>query len=58
MPIAPGRVSPLRPVPTDIERPEYVGRPLPTPYLGPEVKDAETIAAMRVAGRIAAGALQ
>ena len=41
-----------------IERPEYVGRPMPTPYLGPEVKDDETIAAMRVAGRIAAQALQ
>ncbi len=58
MPLAPGRLSPLRPVPADIERPEYVGRPAPTPYLGPEVKDADTIAAMRVAGRIAAQALQ
>ncbi len=58
MPLAPGRVSPTRPVPPAIERPEYVGRPQPTPYLGPEVKDAETIEAMRVAGRIAAQALQ
>jgi methionyl aminopeptidase len=58
MTVAPGRISPVRPVPADIERPEYVGRPQPTPYLGPEVKDAETIAAMRVAGRIAAQALQ
>jgi methionyl aminopeptidase len=48
----------VRPVPADIERPEYVGRPQPTPYLGPEIKDAETIAAMRVAGRVAAQALQ
>ena len=58
MSLAPGRVSPLRAVPAAIERPEYVGRPQPTPYLGPEVKDADTVAAMRVAGRIAAQALQ
>jgi methionyl aminopeptidase len=56
--LAPGHVSPMRTVPADIERPEYVGRAQPTPYLGPEVKDAETIEAMRVAGRIAAQALQ
>jgi methionyl aminopeptidase len=48
----------MRPVPADVERPEYVGRPQPTPYLGPEVKDTETIEAMRIAGRIAAQALQ
>ena len=58
MSLAPGHLSPLRAVPVDIERPEYVGRPQPTPYLGPEVKDADTIAAMRIAGRIAAEALQ
>jgi methionyl aminopeptidase len=58
MSLAPGHLSPLRAVPVDIERPEYVGRPQPTPYLGPEVKDADTIAAMRIAGRIAAQALQ
>jgi len=45
-------------VPTHIARPEYVDRPAPTPYTGPEVKDAETIAKMRIAGRIAAQALQ
>ncbi len=47
----------MRSVPAAIPRPEYVGRPAPTPYDGPERKDAETIAAMRVAGRIAADAL-
>jgi methionyl aminopeptidase len=47
----------MRSVPTAIPRPEYVGRPAPTPYEGPERKDAETIAAMRIAGRIAADAL-
>jgi methionyl aminopeptidase len=45
-------------VPPGIPRPEYVDRPAPTPYTGPEVKDEETIARMRVAGRIAAQALQ
>ncbi|MGB8022251.1 MAG: type I methionyl aminopeptidase [Candidatus Nanopelagicales bacterium] len=57
MALTPGRVSPRRPVPARIPRPEYVGRPHPTPYAGPEVKDAQTIAAMRVAGRLAAQAL-
>jgi methionyl aminopeptidase len=57
-PLRPGRISPRRPVPASIQRPEYVDRPAPTPYTGPEVKDAETIERMRVAGRIAAQALQ
>jgi len=56
--IAPATVSPRRPVPTHIPRPEYVDRPGPAPYDGPEVKDRETIERMRVAGRLAAQALQ
>ena len=55
--VAPGALSPRRPVPTTIARPEYVDRPAPTPYTGPEVKDADTIERMRVAGRIAANAM-
>ncbi|TQL50969.1 type I methionyl aminopeptidase [Ornithinicoccus hortensis] len=55
--LAPGRVSPRRPVPASITRPEYVDRPAPAPFTGSEVKDAETIEAMRVACRIAAQAL-
>ena len=55
--LSPGRVSPVRDVPASITRPEYVGRPGPARYTGPEVKDAGTIARMRVAGRIAAEAL-
>ena len=55
--VAPGTVSPWREVPARIPRPDYVGRPSPTPYTGPEVKDAETIERMRVAGRIAADAM-
>ena len=47
----------VRQVPPTIARPEYVGQPRPARYTGPEVKDADTIARMRVAGRIAAQAL-
>ena len=47
----------MRQVPAPIVRPEYVGRPAPTPYRGSEDKDLETIEAMRIAGRIAADAL-
>jgi methionyl aminopeptidase len=53
----PGRLSPPRQVPAHIVRPEYVGKRAPT--LGEnDVKDAETIAAMRIAGRLAAQALE
>ena len=55
--VAPGVVSPRRPVPASIERPEYVDRPAPARDSGSEVKDAETIERMRVAGRIAAQAM-
>ena len=44
-------------MPASIARPEYVDRPAPAKYTGPEVKDAETIERMRIAGRIAARAL-
>jgi methionyl aminopeptidase len=52
-----GTVSPIRPVPARIPRPEYVGKKAPTPDGGPEVKDAETIELMRAAGKLAAQAL-
>ena len=55
--LTPGKVSPRRPVPVSIARPEYVDRPRPTPFTGSEVKDDETVALMRVAGRLAAQAL-
>jgi methionyl aminopeptidase len=55
--VAPGVVSPRRPVPAPIERPEYVDKPAPARDHGPEVKDAETVEKMRVAGRIAAQAM-
>jgi methionyl aminopeptidase len=55
--VQPGTVSPRRPVPAAIARPEYVDRPAPAPYDGPEVKSPEIIERMRVAGRIAAQAM-
>ena len=54
--VAPAVVSSRRPVPAHIPRPEYVDRPAPARYTGPEVKDAETIERMRAAGRLAAQA--
>ena len=52
-----GTLSPERAVPGSIDRPEYVGQTVPLPYKGPLVRDADTIARMRVASRIAAQAL-
>jgi len=54
--IAPASISPRRDVPASIPRPEYVDKPAPAPFTGNEVKDADTIARMRVACRLAAQA--
>ncbi|MFG1695941.1 type I methionyl aminopeptidase [Nonomuraea sp. NPDC049309] len=55
--LQPGRVSPMRKVPAHIERPEYVGKKRPKTG-EPDVKTPEIIERMRVAGRIAAQALE
>ena len=55
--LVPGTLSATRSVPARIVRPEYVGKPGPKPYTGPDVQSAETIERMRIAGRIAAQAL-
>ncbi|MFN8046185.1 MAG: type I methionyl aminopeptidase [Dermatophilaceae bacterium] len=55
--VAPGSVSARRAVPAAIVAPEYVDRPTPVEGREPNVKSAETIEAMRVAGRIAARAM-
>ena len=47
----------MRTVPSNIPRPEYVGRTAPERFTGSEVKDSDTIERMRIAGRIAADAL-
>ena len=52
----PGRLSPARQVPADIQRPEYVGRKHPKTG-EPDVKTPEIIERMRVAGHLAAQAL-
>jgi methionyl aminopeptidase len=57
-PLRPGVISPRRDVPGRIVRPHYVNAKAGTPadYDDPMVKDPETIARMRAAGRIAADA--
>ena len=55
--LKPGVVSPMRSVPNSNPRPEYVGKKSPKRYRGSEVQSQETIEKMRIAGRIAAGAL-
>lgn len=55
--LVPGRISPRRPVPASIARPEYVDRPAPRPFTGNEVKSPETIERIRRAARLAAQAL-
>jgi methionyl aminopeptidase len=52
-----GTISARRPVPASRVRPPYVDRSGPADLDDPMIKDPATIAAMRVAGRIAADAL-
>ncbi len=53
-----GVVSPMRPVPASIPRPEYVGRTGPERVTASEVKSPETIERIRAASKIAAQALE
>ncbi|GAA0243358.1 type I methionyl aminopeptidase [Actinomadura nitritigenes] len=55
--LRPGNISPMRKVPAQIPRPEYVGKKRPKTG-EPDVKTPETIERMRVAGKIAAQALE
>jgi methionyl aminopeptidase len=56
--LIPGRVSPMRPVPSRIPRPEYVGRPGPAPYTRGDLYTPEEIELIRASGRIAAQAIE
>lgn len=56
--LEPGTLTPKRPVPRNIPRPEYVGRTGPERVTASDVKDASTIARIRAAGRVAARALE
>jgi methionyl aminopeptidase len=58
MALIPGILSPRREVPPKIARPEYVGKKAPAPYVGSEIQSEETIAKMRIAGRLAARAME
>jgi len=55
--LRPGTISPRRAVPPSIARPFYVDSKGPADHDDPMVKDPDTIARMRIAGRIAADAL-
>lgn len=55
--LSPGVQSPTRPVPKSIPRPEYVGKATAREGSEPWVQTAEVIERMRLASRIAAGAL-
>ncbi|MDO5719347.1 MAG: type I methionyl aminopeptidase [Actinomycetaceae bacterium] len=54
----PGKLSPERPVPAHIERPEYLFHDGPEVVTTSDVKTPEVIERIRKAGKIAAGALQ
>jgi methionyl aminopeptidase len=55
-PLVPGTIGPWRQVPSQIARPEYVGKKRPKPYAGSYVQTAEIIEKMRIASRLAAQA--
>ena len=55
--LRPGTQSPWREVPAHIPRPEYVGRKEPNRNIGSEIKSADVIERMRLAGKLAAQAL-
>ncbi|WP_460761923.1 type I methionyl aminopeptidase [Nocardiopsis oceani] len=57
-PLVPGRISPQRSVPSHIVRPEYVGKKHPVEGVLGDFQTPETLEKMRVAGRIAAQALE
>ncbi|MEU3016876.1 MULTISPECIES: type I methionyl aminopeptidase [unclassified Nocardiopsis] len=57
-PLVPGRISPQRSVPSHIVRPEYVGQKRPVEGVLGDIQTPETIERIRVAGRIAAQALE
>ncbi|MFT4201869.1 type I methionyl aminopeptidase [Gordonia sp. (in: high G+C Gram-positive bacteria)] len=56
-PLKPGKVSPRRPVPDHIVRPEYVGKKTAKEGAEPWVQTPEIIERVRVASKIAANAL-
>jgi len=53
-----GLVSPRLSIPNSINKPEYVGKAAPAPFTGSDVKTQEQIEKIRIAGRIAAQAIE
>ncbi|MEY9953295.1 type I methionyl aminopeptidase [Leifsonia sp. EB34] len=56
--LVPGRVTAMRSVPSRIPRPEYVGKPGPTPSDRGDVYSPEEVRLIRESGRIAARAIE
>jgi methionyl aminopeptidase len=56
--LIPGLLSPTRPVPAGIARPEYVGRRAPAPNDAGDRYSPDEVERIRAAGRIAAGAIE
>lgn len=56
-PLSAGSVSPRLLVPSHIGRPEYVGKPAPTPFTGSHIKTPIQIEKIRAAGKVAAQAI-
>ena len=56
--LKPGKIAPRRAVPAHIDRPEYMYHSGPEVVTAGDIKSPETIEKIRVAGRIAAQALQ
>jgi methionyl aminopeptidase len=55
--LIPGKLSPRRPVPSDIARPAYVGKPAPEKHTAGDVYTPEEVELIRESGRIAAQAI-
>jgi methionyl aminopeptidase len=56
--LIPGNLSPLLRVPQSISRPEYVGKPGPSPHIGGDRYSESEILRIRESSKIAAGALE
>ena len=55
--LTPGVVTPMRTVPTDIVRPEYVGKKTPNEGNDSNMYTPEEVERVRAAGKVAAGAI-
>ncbi len=55
--LTPGRITPMRPVPSHIVRPEYVGKPTANEGNASNMYTPEEVERVRAAGKIAAGAI-